>query len=850
MPLVPGTRLGPYEIVSSLGAGGMGEVYRARDMRLGRDVAVKVLPAVFSTDLDRLRRFEQEARVLSALNHPNLLAIYDVGSQDGIHFLVSELLEGASLGQRLNEGALPLRKAVDYAVQAAKGLGAAHGKGIVHRDLKPDNIFVTEDGRVKVLDFGLAKQVADSSENTATVAVPATEPGVVLGTAGYMSPEQVRGKPTDARSDIFSFGAILYEMVTGQRAFKGESAIETMNAILKDEPAEISSSAHSVSPAMDRLIRRCLEKAPEERFQSARDLAFALDAVSGTSSSAQIKLEKVQRRKDWRWPTAMMAILVLAGTLVWLQFRARPVTNPEFQRLTFQRGTIQRARFSPDGQTVVYSASWSGGPYELYATRPGSNQSHSLDVQQVQVMGVSAGGDMAVLLHWRQAFFFTGVGTLGRMPVDGGSVREVLNDVYDADISPDGKQFAVVLRTGSKQRLEFPIGHLLYQTDGQITHPRISPDGEWVAFDDHPLYGDDRGFVAVTDLHGKTRRLTAEWSTLQGLAWAKPGKEIWFAAGGDVGLRSLYAVSLAGKLRLLWRVPSNLNLFDVSPDERMLSALDNQQGQLFAGLPGQPDRDFSWLDWSIEPHLSSDGSTLFFSDVGQSSGTDYVSFMRRMDGSPAVRLGPGAVSSISHSGKWVISQLASHPNKLLLLPTGAGEVRQLEITGLEVPVLETSWMPADQGFYFWASEAGHRPRTFRMLLDGSKPVAVTEEGYSGAVLAPDGHTLVVHGPDDRLFLYELGSGKRQPLPQSKPGERCITFDVGGHGVFLSSSQDFPAVVEHLDLTTGKRQVWKTIQPADPAGVSSDLVSITPKGDTYVYSLLRVLSDLYVVQGLR
>jgi eukaryotic-like serine/threonine-protein kinase len=829
----------------------MGEVYRARDTRLGRDVAIKVLPAAFSVDPDRLRRFEQEARVLSALNHPNLLAIYDVGSQNGVHFLVAELLEGVSLRQRLNEGPLSPRKALEYAVQAANGLGAAHEKRIIHRDLKPDNIFITADGRVKVLDFGLAKQTAEASENTATIAALATEPGVVLGTVGYMSPEQVRGKPSDARSDIFSCGAILYEMVAGQRAFQGESAVETMNAILKSEPADISHTAHSAPPAMDRLIRRCLEKAPEERFQSARDLAFALDAVAGTSSSAtQPNVEAAHRRRDWRWSATVMVSLVLAAVVAWLWFRAQPVTNPQFQRLTFQRGTIQRARFSPDGQTVVFSASWSGGPYELYATRPGSNESHSLAVPQAQVMGVSAGGEMAVLLHWQQTFFFTGKGTLGRMPVDGGTVREVLNDVYDADISPDGQQFAVVLRTGGRQRLEFPIGHVLYETDGAISHLRISPGSEWVAFDDHPLFGDDRGFVAVTDLHGNTRRLTAEWSTLQGLTWAKSGREIWFAAGGDIGLRSLYAVSLAGKLRLLWRVPSNLNLFDLSSDGRMLASLDNQQGQLFAGLPGQPDRDLSWLDWSIEPHLSSDGKTLFFTDVGQSSGTDYVTFMRGTDGSPAVRLGPGGAGSISHNGKWAISQLASHPNKLVLLPTGAGEMRQFEVSNLEVPVLESSWMPDDQGFYFAAAEPGHRPRTFRMLLDGSKPVPVTEEGYSGAVISPDGRALVVHGPDDRLFLHEFGSGKPRALPQSKPGERCLNFDASGRGVYLSSSIGFPAVVEHLDLATGQRRVWKTIEPSDPAGAGPEFVSITPKGDIYVYSLLRILSDLYVVEGLR
>ena len=290
MPLSAGARLGPYEILAPLGAGGMGEVYRARDTRLARDVAVKVLPADFSTDEDRLRRFEREARAASALNHPNILTIHDIGTEDGAPYVVSELLEGETLRQRLSSGALVSRKVVDYAAQVARGLAAAHEKGIVHRDLKPENLFVTKDGRVKILDFGLAKltrpEVPSDPGTQAPTVARGTEPGFVMGTVGYMSPEQVRGEAADARSDIFSLGAVLYEMLTGNRAFRGASAVETLNAILKDDPAEPSQTGRDVSPALERMTRRCLEKNPEERFQSARDLAFALEeAASGSASS-------------------------------------------------------------------------------------------------------------------------------------------------------------------------------------------------------------------------------------------------------------------------------------------------------------------------------------------------------------------------------------------------------------------------------------------------------------------------------------------------------------------------------------------------------------------------------------
>src|SRR5438309_945267 len=287
MALSSGTKLGPYEIQSPLGAGGMGEVYRARDARLGRDVAIKVLPEALAKDADRLRRFEQEACTIAALNHPNILGIHDVGAHDGAPFLVSEFLEGQTLREKLESGPLPVRLAIEYALGIAQGLAAAHEKGIVHRDLKPENVFITRDGRVKVLDFGLAKLLRpeESHDTVATLASPATLPGTVMGTVGYMSPEQVKGGASDARSDIFSFGAVLYEMLSGRRAFKRDTAAETMTAILKEEPPEFGETATPIPGGVERITRRCLEKSPEQRFQSAKDLAFALEALSGTSQA-------------------------------------------------------------------------------------------------------------------------------------------------------------------------------------------------------------------------------------------------------------------------------------------------------------------------------------------------------------------------------------------------------------------------------------------------------------------------------------------------------------------------------------------------------------------------------------
>src|SRR5262245_9787729 len=349
----------------------MGEVYRARDPRFQRDVAIKILPPGLASDADRLRRFEQEARAAGALNHPNVLAVYDLGTaESGAPYIVAELLEGETLRGRLAAGALPQRRAVEYARQIAQGLAAAHDKGIIHRDLKPENLFITEDGRVKILDFGLAKLVqpdpAPAQQTAAPTASLGTEPGVVMGTVGYMSPEQVKGQAADHRSDIFSFGTILYEMLSGRRAFKGDSNVETMSAILKEDPPDLVETNRNVAPALDRLVRHCLEKSPAQRFQSARDLAYDLEAlsgVSGTPSAAVAAITTKSRRPLWLGLAALgIATAIAAAYYAGAHRRGARVADLVLRRLTFRRGIVLGGRFAPDGKTVVYSASWEGQP--------------------------------------------------------------------------------------------------------------------------------------------------------------------------------------------------------------------------------------------------------------------------------------------------------------------------------------------------------------------------------------------------------------------------------------------------------------------------------------------------------
>ncbi|HZI67533.1 MAG TPA: protein kinase, partial [Thermoanaerobaculia bacterium] len=459
MTLTSGSRLGPYEIVSPLGAGGMGEVYRAKDPRLGRDVAIKVLPASFSNDADRLRRFEQEARAAGVLNHPNVTAVYDIGDHEGAPYVVSELLEGETLRAELAGGHLSLRKAIDHAVQIAHGLAAAHDKGIVHRDLKPENVFVTNDGRVKILDFGLAKlthaeEGSSAGHTNLPTAAAGTEPGVVLGTMGYMAPEQVRGRPADARADIFAFGAILYEMLAGRRAFHGDSAADTMSAILREDPPDLSATNQNVTPGLERILRHCLEKNPEQRFQSIRDLAFDLEALSGLSAPSTTSIALPPARPRRRLLTVAIPIAI-AAVAVGAFFAGRRVerglstSEPRtFQQLSFVQQAIFNARFAPDGKTVVYSSARQGNTPEIVTSKPDFPGGTPSGLTGVHLLAVSSRGELAVLTKARYLGHSLFDGTLARMPLEGGAPREVLEGVREADWSPDGSQLAIIRDVG------------------------------------------------------------------------------------------------------------------------------------------------------------------------------------------------------------------------------------------------------------------------------------------------------------------------------------------------------------------------------------------------------------------
>jgi Tol biopolymer transport system component len=863
MTLASGTKLGPYEIQAPIGAGGMGEVYRARDNRLGRDVAIKVLPAAFSQDEDRLRRFEQEARSAAALNHPNILAVYDIGTYNDSPYLVTELLEGETLRERMQARPVRSRKAIDYALQTVRGLIAAHDKGIIHRDLKPENLFLTSDGRIKILDFGLAKLTRPEgvtvAADTPTLNLQ-TGAGVILGTVAYMSPEQVRGKPADARSDLFSLGAILYEMLAGKRAFSGDSPADTMSAILKEEPASLTDVQPNIPPALVRVVDHCLEKDPADRFQSARDVAFALDAFSGssTTTATPVGLTKAGRRqRGLRALAALGAAALLAGILFFVgRQTAAPPPLPTFRQLTFQRGTIYGARFTADGENIVYAAAWDGKPSELFSMRPESTEFRSLGVMDADLLGISSGGELALRVAPKFFTAYQSSGMLARMMLSGGAPRPIENDIQWADWSPDGKGLAIVRDVEGRQRLEYPAGKVIYETAGWISQPRFSPDGSLIAFIDHFSRLGDPGSISVTDLNGHKRDLDRGFVSAYGLAWPPSGKEVWFTGTRTGSARVLYGVSLDGKERVLSRVPGTLTLNDVSKTGRVLLSRDAWRLGITALPPGQTkEQDLTYLDFSAIRTLSADGRTLLFDESGEAGGAGGVSYLRKMDGSQPLRLADATSLALSPDGKWVLALALSgqgQANQFMLIPVGTGEMRTLPVLPLNVHW--GNWLPNKREFVFSASESGHAARIYREAMDGGTPRAITGEGvspspYSQSV-SPDGKSVLAVDADGSSAVYAIDSGDRKAITGLEPGEGPFAWTGDGESIYVYRPS-IPAEIYQIELKSGRRQLWKKLAPPDPVGVYFlRAPHISADGKSYAYNYSRFFSDLYIVDGLR
>ena len=900
--------LGPYRIVSLLGEGGMGEVYRAKDTRLGRDVAVKVLTALTLSDQERILRFEQEARATGMLNHPNLLTIYDVGNENGTAYIVSELLEGETLRERLERGPLAPRRAVDAALQVANGLAAAHEKGVIHRDLKPDNIFLTRDGRAKILDFGIAKLSAKSDEG-GIFSQAATEPGMVLGTVGYMSPEQVRGEKVDTRSDIFAFGAILYEMLTGVRAFKRSSAIETLGAILKEDPPDLAESLPNVPPSLERLSRRCLEKDRELRFQSARDLAFNLETMSAmstpgtfsnvpTPSSALHTDESAQSptmripdsgprhtsatgirsataampatmRIPVRHPTLaqaiprrvsplLLALLFLAsiggaafGGWYFATNKMKEEAPPEvvFHRMTFRRGEVRVARFGPDGDSIIYSAAWDGNPSEVFVANRQSPEARPLGVKDADVLSVSKSTELAVLLRRDR---LTGLGTLARVPLAGGTPREIAEQVLQADWSPDGASLAAIRGGNGTFRIESPIGRVRYETPHALRDIRVASDGR-IAFIES--YTGKNDVSILEPKSSKPVSIARGWSHgATGLAWAPGGKEIWITATDTGAPPALFAVNVeTGDTRLINRLTGSMRLYDISPAGHVLLSNGMWRAALEVQAPGESvERDLSWLDWSILADLSRDGRTILFNEPREGGGAASSMYLRRLDAPTPVRIGDGYGDSISPDGKYVLGH--SGP-KLIVVPTGSGEARELKTEGAFD--LGAAWLPDGRRIVIAGAlpSKGYQLHVIDTLDETEKPISpenIWGDAYRPFAVSPDGRYVAGMTKQQTIALYPVdASAEPAIVPSIEPGEVPIAWSTDGSSLFVYHPSALPAQVTRVTLATGARVPWKQFSPTEPAGVYKIApICITPDGTAYAYDALRMLGDLYVADGLK
>jgi len=823
-----------------------------------------VLPEAVAHDAERLLRFEREAKAVAALSHPNILAVHDTGTDAGRTYVVMELLDGETLRERLASGPLPVRKAIDAAVQMAHGLAAAHDKGLVHRDLKPENVFLTRDGQVKILDFGLAKPAATGS-GSAETAVALTDPGSVMGTVGYMAPEQVRGNPVDARADLFALGAVLYEMLTGRRAFQRDTTAETMTAVLREDPPALSGTQAALSPALDRTVRHCLEKEPSERFQAARDVAFALEALAGADASASGGVPPpVGAATVGRWRRGLLvaasvsvAALVALAFWAWQRWPSRqpPAAAPTLTRLTFDRQSIANARFMPDGREVVFSVSLPDGSASLYTVRPGSAAPQPIGQPRTHLLAVSKNRELLVLTDasWLAQRLYTG--TLARMRVDGAPVA-LQEHVRDANWAPNGEDLAIVRDSKGQDQLEYPVGTVLYETPGYVSDIRISPDGSRVAFMDHPARYDSRGFVKMVDRSRAVTTLAGEYPGEEGLAWTPDGASVVFSAEA-LSADNVYQVLAVridspGRPSVVLPGGGSQYIFDIGrgPEDSWL--INGCAG--FSGImvltPGQSrEREFVWHHYEWNPSLSSDGRQLMFTDG--SAGANYAVAVRAVDDPRVKRLGEGDARGFSPDDRWALA-LITRESRLVAYRIGLGSPRQLELNTGRLEHLgageSLSWYPDSAAVLACGNEPGGPPRCYRIALAGGPPEPVTPDGVIGGWVSRDGRILVRRS-DGTMAVLAASKGAPRAVPGVTQADAAFGWTADGRSLY-GGRPGLPFKLEKIDIETGRRTLLKELAPPDRNGVgmigSFYMVNVLPDGRGYAYLFTRSVDTLYAM----
>ncbi|WP_375773470.1 serine/threonine protein kinase [Archangium gephyra] len=830
-----GHRLGPYRLDAQIGAGAAGEVYRAWDERLERHVAVKVLSARVAGSPEQVRRLEVEARAAASISHPHVVTVYDVGSAGGVPFIVSELLEGESLRSLIDRGPLPRERALELGLQLAHGLAAAHAQGVVHRDLKPGNLLVTREGTLKILDFGLAKLLGPQQRQE----VEATQAGTVLGTLGYLSPEQARCEPADPRSDLFAVGAILYELLSGQRAFGGATYAERLSAVLRDTPPHLDTA--TLGDALP-VVARCLEKDARLRFQSAQDLAWVLE---GLRPERQRETRALSRRSLLLGAAASsVGGAVLGGLLA-----PRPAllpASPVYQQLTYRQGRVARARFTRDGGSAVYAAAWDGAPLSTWVTRLGGGGTRALGLPSADVLAVSSRGQLALSLGHRHVEGFHATGQLAIVPLEGGEPRVLADEVQEADFSPDGHELAILRRGGRGFRLELPPGHTLLESEGWLSDARISPGGEHVACLMHPSPQDDRGSVVVVVRASRQwRPVTEGWSSLAGLAWAAGGRELWFTGSRKGSNNALHSVSLEGHEAFIAETTGRLRLHDISAEGRALVSHDTWRLRMMVRSPGSTSEvDLSLSDLSLVMALSADGGTLVFGEYGDVE-LERGCYMRATSGGQALRLGPGLPLALCAESRRVLALIPGTPPRLVVYSTLAGEPRTMALGPLE-SVAWAQWCGVEQ-LVLGGVAPGRPQRLWLLTGEAGVPRPLTDEGTFGyGHVSPDGKRVAFITGDGRCLVVPLEApGEVKTLPGSYRGERVCGFREGGAELFVRSMTT-PVRIRRVDLTTGASVPHAELVPPPLGRKGIDSVVLSGSGEAYAYSYGQELSRLYAM----
>ncbi len=880
MSLSPGTRLGPYEILGLLGAGGMGVVYRAKDTRLGREVALKVLPRTFTEDPERLRRFELEARTTGGLNHPNLVVVFDTGTHEGEPYLVMELLTGETLRVRMAGRTFAPRKAVEIALQIAHGLTAAHEKGIVHRDLKPDNIFITREGRVKILDFGLAKVAPCAPMEAATEKLtltqrppsdegPLTAAGTVVGTVGYMSPEQVRGIPLDARSDLFCLGVILWEMLTGHHPFQGDSAIETLHAIMKADPPELEPNL-KLPPLLERVLHGCLAKDPSGRFHSAHDLAFALEASTGSHTGSFTGLKAQAPRSRFAPHLGALALgalafglwMGLAGLFHWPPFTLG--VPPSFTRLTFSPGTLEAARFGADGRSVFFSGRFQGRASELFLHSPEATEARPLQGDRATLLSVSQHNELAVLRRDADRSG-SSLGILAQVSGGGGRPRDLLEHVLDAAWLPDGRAMAVLTRDqGFNDCLESPPGTTLHRSLGTLKLLRMARRSPRMALVDGN--GEHTSILLVEGTSTRalfTLQGDAFGGGISGMAWRGDDREIWFSELQN-DQTALWALTLNGKRRLVWRGQGHLELLDLAMDGRaLMAAHQNRIGVYLQGLKDPSPRDVSLRDGSQALAFTPDGNALVLLESPHVDGGSLrdQTWLLPLDGKTPVRLAFGNPRSLSSDGRYVgMNHVAGSPdaapNALVMVPTGTGPTLTLKVPdifeGLDDPVLFSQ----GERVLFAGLEKGQDWRFYTMTRKEGSPKPLTPMGVRAPrplLLSPDGNLLVgttkVRGEYTR---YPLDGSAPRPIRGIQQGESPFAWDQDSRYLLVSSDPHaLPLQIHRVDPDLGTRRHLFSFLPPDQTGyLGTPQVAANRDASQFAFTFRRRVSELYIVEGLK